>query len=50
MFGDASVTLSAGIDRPEHWPDRKLPDHLFLEEYLKWRADPAAYTPPQQRP
>jgi uncharacterized protein YjbI with pentapeptide repeats len=48
-FGDASVILPAGIDRPAHWPDWELPsggEHAFLDEWRKWQADPEGYTPP----
>ncbi|MDR9427049.1 MAG: pentapeptide repeat-containing protein [Salibaculum sp.] len=48
-FGDASVTLPNGLVRPAHWPDWELapfhgPD--FHDEWRKWQADPAGYTPP----
>lgn len=49
MFGDASVTLPEGMDRPAHWPDWKLPsqgDHAFSNQWRKWRDDPEGYVPP----
>ncbi|WP_372615318.1 pentapeptide repeat-containing protein [Aquicoccus sp.] len=48
-FGDASVTLPQGIDRPAHWPDWELPhtgEHAFHTEWRKWQANPSNYTPP----
>jgi hypothetical protein len=48
-FGDASVYLPEGADRPQHWPAWQLPDtgaHNFRDEWRKWQADPAGYTPP----
>jgi len=50
-FGDASVILPEGMDRPAHWPDWELPlsgDHAFDTEWEKWRADPDGYTPPPE--
>lgn len=48
-FGDASVYLPEGANRPQHWPAWQLPDtgaHNFHEEWHKWQSDPAGYTPP----
>ncbi len=45
-FGDASVTLPEDITRPAHWPDWELDWGTFHTEYPRWRANPAAYTPP----
>jgi len=49
IFGDASVTLPAGITRPAHWPDTELDPLSFEAEYNKWRVAPTTYTPPQDR-
>lgn len=49
MFGDASVTLPAGMPRPKHWPSWKLGPYGksgFHAQWVKWRADPAGYRPP----
>ena len=46
MFGDGSVILPPGMTRPAHWPKQGLSARGFTTEYRKWRADPAAYTPP----
>jgi hypothetical protein len=51
-FGDSSVILPAGLNRPAHWPDRKLPEYdrsggpTFAEERDRWRANPGDYIPP----
>jgi len=48
-FGDASVILPEGVDRPAHWPDWKLPssgEHGFENEWRKWQDYPKGYTPP----
>ena len=48
-FGDSSVTLPDGLVRPAHWPTWAVPefgDNSFYDEWHKWRADPAGYTPP----
>jgi len=57
MFGDASVVLPGDLTRPAHWPDADLEwslfddgDNEFNREYRAWLADPASYTPPQNRP
>jgi len=50
-FGDASVILPEGVDRPAHWPDWELPfigDNSFDTEWRKWQADPEGYVPPQK--
>ena len=44
-FGDASVILPEGMDRPKHWPNCILGDK-FEAEYKKWLEDPKSYTPP----
>jgi hypothetical protein len=44
-FGDTSVTLPDGLVRPAHWPDWELAAN-FHDEWRKWQADPAGYTPP----
>jgi len=52
-FGDASVTLPAGMSRPDHWPEWELPDgdaHAYDAEWRKWRDDPEGYTPPPPPP
>ncbi|WP_420325733.1 pentapeptide repeat-containing protein [Mameliella sp.] len=49
MFGDASVTLPEGRERPAHWPRWELPNHgkhNFRDEWLKWQAYPEGYVPP----
>jgi len=48
-FGDASVILPEGMDRPAHWPDWEMPldgPHAFHPEWRKWQADPERYVPP----
>ena len=56
MFGDASVVLPASLLPPKHWPTWELPlsgaDHEadFHAQWIKWRADPANYTPPDPPP
>lgn len=45
-FGDGSVQLPQGVERPEHWPSAELSVADFDRELAKWRADPAGYTPP----
>ncbi len=44
-FGDGSVKAVYG-DLPPHWPAWKMSRNVFESEYLKWRKDPANYTPP----
>jgi hypothetical protein len=49
MFGDVSVILSEGLDRPAHWPDWDLPwsgEYGFGTQWRKWQADPEGYRPP----
>ncbi len=49
MFGDASVTLPEGRERPEKWPTWELPtfgEHNFDDEWRKWQDDPEGYEPP----
>ena len=45
-FGDGTVILPAPLTRPAHWPPQKLDYRSFFSEWRKWRANPAAYTPP----
>ena len=47
MFGDASVLLPDGVDRPAHWPDFELDYDKFETEWRKWQADPGGYVPPE---
>lgn len=47
-FGDASVVLPNGIDRPGHWPDWELVFEEFHEEWRRWQSDPDSYTPPKK--
>lgn len=55
-FGDASVTLPKDEHgnlkraKPKHWPDQELDWLVFDQEWHRWRADPANYKPPQNRP
>lgn len=49
LFGDASVVLPKGRERPAHWPRWELPNHgkhNFDDEWRKWQADPEGYVPP----
>ena len=46
VFGDGSVILSEGMERPAHWPEWVLRGGVFEKEWRQWQADPAAYTPP----
>ena len=45
-FGDGSVILPAGLNRPAHWPQGELDEDDFDPEWRKWQSDPAAFTPP----
>lgn len=45
-FGDASVILPEGMERPKHWPNQVL-GNKFEAEYKKWLKDPKSYTPPK---
>ncbi len=38
MFGDGSVTLPAGLARPDHWPDEDLEPGEFLKRWRAWQA------------
>lgn len=49
MFGDASVVLPNGIERPRHWPDTRLNPRSFQSEWQLYKSDPDAYVPPQDR-
>ncbi|MBU3031489.1 hypothetical protein [Paracoccus marinaquae] len=48
----ASVILPPGVTPPWHWPKWEFPPSpfdgtpTFDDEWLRWRADPDAYTPP----
>ncbi|MCB1379026.1 MAG: pentapeptide repeat-containing protein [Alphaproteobacteria bacterium] len=44
-FGDATVIVPPGRSRPAHWPLWDL-SHQYINEWRKWRADPANYVPP----
>ncbi|MDZ7709275.1 MAG: hypothetical protein U5K36_03645 [Roseovarius sp.] len=49
MFGDASVILPEGVERPAHWPDWELlhfGEHGFDTQWRKWQDDPEGYVPP----
>ncbi|WP_417208033.1 pentapeptide repeat-containing protein [Antarctobacter sp.] len=49
LFGDASVSLPEGRERPEKWPRWALPsrgEHSFNPEWRKWQDDPEGYEPP----
>ncbi|WP_439570086.1 pentapeptide repeat-containing protein, partial [Roseovarius mucosus] len=46
FFGDGSVTLSDGMDRPQKWPIDALDDTQFQNEWRKWQFDPENYVPP----
>jgi hypothetical protein len=50
MFGDGSVTLPEGLERPAHWPGEDLNVSAFFAEWRKRRADPASYVPPAPEP
>lgn len=45
-FGDASVILPEGLDRPAHWPDWELDRFQFDDEWRSWRKNPEAYALP----
>lgn len=50
-FGVQGTTMAdgQGTDSPSwpaHWPEAKLDQETFLQEYQKWQADPDNYTPP----
>lgn len=47
-FGDGTTTI-ANPCRPSHWPDADLGRAAFIDEYDRWRANPASYVPPQDR-
>ncbi|MBL3571737.1 pentapeptide repeat-containing protein [Rhodovulum visakhapatnamense] len=47
-FGDGSTQLRLEA-RPRHWPSEPLSPTAFQREWLRWRADPASYVPPQDR-
>jgi len=51
MFGEGSVTLPDGVDRPPHWPaaEADLLPWEFDAEWRRWRDDPDAYVPPERR-
>ncbi|MDJ0824957.1 MAG: pentapeptide repeat-containing protein [Rhodobacter sp.] len=38
MFGDGSVALPAGLDRPAHWPDEDLGD-AFHRHWQEWQVE-----------
>ncbi len=44
LFGDASVTLADGTDRPEHWPEADLDWPEFYQRWRAWQAE-RGYTP-----
>ena len=46
-FGDGSVNLPEGVERPAHWPEDVLDWEDFEAEYKKWLADKANYIPPE---
>ncbi|MCA0872359.1 pentapeptide repeat-containing protein [Seohaeicola saemankumensis] len=37
FFGDGSVTLPKGVERPAHWVDEELDDEGFAEACRRWR-------------
>ncbi len=51
-FASPSVTLSAGLTRPQHWQDSSgdwgqfNADVDFDDEYERWLSNPETYTPP----
>lgn len=50
-FGDASVILPVGMDRPDHWPNWELPltcDNGYYTEWRKWRGNSENYVPPPE--
>lgn len=49
-FGDGSVVLAEGSERPDHWPRQCLESSEFDREYRNWCADPASYRPPTPSP
>lgn len=48
-FGDGSVSLPEGLERPSHWPTAPLGEEEFRAEWQKWRENPTSYAPPQAR-
>ena len=52
MFGDTTVKLPVGMDRPKHWPAWELPyfalddGPTFFSEWHRWQADTENYVPP----
>ena len=49
-FGDRSVILPDDVPFPiDRWPDAKLDDATYQEEYRRFLSDPDAYIPPQHR-
>ncbi len=50
MFGDATVILPDSIPAPEHWPSQALDLDTFKAESARYKANPTAYIPPQNRP
>ena len=48
-FGDGSVLLPDGVDRPKHWPEqsfRLYGDDDFTTQWRKWQEKPDSYKPP----
>jgi uncharacterized protein YjbI with pentapeptide repeats len=43
MFGDESVILPSGVQRPNDWPGRNLDWAEISVEWEKWLADPTNY-------
>ncbi|UWP88143.1 pentapeptide repeat-containing protein [Aliiroseovarius crassostreae] len=49
-FGDRSVILPDDVPFPiDRWPDAKLDNETYQEEYRRFLSDPDAYIPPQHR-
>ncbi|PVH28608.1 pentapeptide repeat-containing protein [Pararhodobacter oceanensis] len=42
-FGDGSVTIPEGTERPRHWPTAKLSWHDYKIQYEIWRSDPFTF-------
>lgn len=48
-FGDTTVILAAGTQRPRHWPTWVLPlsgESSYQTQFKSWLEDPDAYVPP----
>ncbi|KPN63356.1 Uncharacterized protein YjbI, contains pentapeptide repeats [Aliiroseovarius crassostreae] len=49
-FGDRSVILPDDVPFPiDRWPDAKLDNEAYWQEYRRFLSDPGPYIPPQHR-